>query len=58
MIAHSFSQDHAWFDDHKAFAKTLGIENPERGILQKTGSKTSCPLFLGWVTGDPEYLKA
>ena len=58
MLVHSFSQDHAWFEDYAAFAKALGINAPKRGTLQKTNSETSLPLYLGWVTGDPKYLKA
>jgi len=56
MLVHSFSQDHAWFEDYAAFAKALGINASKRGALQKTNTETSSPLYLGWVTGDPKYL--
>ena len=58
MLVHSFSQDHAWFEDYAAFVKALGVNAPKRGPLQKTNTETNSPLYLGWVTGDPKYLKA
>lgn len=56
MLVHSFSDRHQWFDDFSAFASELGCK-PEVGTLTAShrGRRT---LNLGWVNGDPSYLKA
>jgi hypothetical protein len=55
MLVHSFSQEHVWFDDYVAFAAQLGAQ-ATRGKLNQTTTTAGPPLFLGWVTGDREYL--
>lgn len=57
MLVHSFSREHVWFEDYAKFAQALGVKDPERGIAQLTSSKTSVPLFLGWVTGEARFLE-
>ena len=55
MLVQSFSQEHIWWDDFKAFAKYMDTET-ELGKLSKTPLKTSVPTYIGWVTGHPKYL--
>ena len=58
MLVHSFSQDHIWFEDYIAFARTMGVSDPLRGTVQQTNTSTAKPLYLGWVTGEPRFLSA
>lgn len=57
MLVHSFSQVHRWFDEYSKFAQAMGIANPKLGLVQRTGRKTTKPLYLGWVVGAEEYLE-
>ena len=56
MLVHSFSQTHKWFGDYEAIADLMRCEGPHLGNVVQSDLKTGRPLYLGWVTGDPEYL--
>lgn len=48
MLVHSFSPDHAWLDDYRAFARALGTEG-DRSKLSHVGQRNNVELYLGWV---------
>ena len=56
MLVHSFSQTHKWFGDYAAFADLMACEGAHLENVVRSGLETDRPLYLGWVTGDPEYL--
>ncbi|MEX2353552.1 MAG: hypothetical protein WD709_05140 [Gammaproteobacteria bacterium] len=56
MLVHSFSQDHAWFEDYAAFVRLYGQE-AEVGSLNYAGEIGGKQLYLGWVVGKAEYLE-
>ena len=56
MLVHSFSQTHKWFGDYAAFADLMACEGAHLENVVRSGLETGRPLYLGWVTGDPEYL--
>jgi len=56
MLVHSFSQDHLWFDAFADFAKALGIIDIKPGIVRPVPMNLGTPLYIGWVTGNPEHL--
>lgn len=59
MLVHSFSEEHAWFDDFKQFAaQVFGVETVEMGRLVSTKARNGLPLHLGWTHGDSRYLSA
>lgn len=55
MIVQSFSQEHLWFDDFRAFAQQFGM-------LEDLGEMLDCRLpcgmrlSLAWAVGAPEFL--
>lgn len=55
MLVHSFSQAHEWFEDYAAFAALYG-QKAGPGSLVSIGEISGKNLYLGWVTGEPEYL--
>lgn len=57
MIVHSFSPANQWFDDFKAFAGLFGLDAMIDRLL-KTTARNGMPLYLGWVHGDEQFLKA
>jgi len=57
MVIHSFSQEHAWFEDYRAFALALGGSG-RRGELDRVRLGSGKSLYLGWVTGELRYLSA
>jgi hypothetical protein len=56
MLVHSFSSDHAWFDDYAHFAHVLGAE-AEVDSLVSAGERDGVRLYLGWATGEPGFLE-
>ena len=56
MLVHSFSQEHQWFEDYAAFAALYG-QNPEPDSIVYAGEIHGKNLYLGWVTGEKEYLE-
>ena len=56
MIVHSFSQPHEGFDDYKNFVVKLGGYG-KRGTLDSVELPDGRPLYLGWATGEPKFLK-
>jgi len=55
MLVHSFSQTHEWFEDYVAFSALYG-QKAGPGSLVSIGEISGKNLYLGWVTGEPEYL--
>ena len=53
MRVHSFSQTHQWFEDYAKFGSLLGVEV---GGIHRVGKRAGVELYLGWVTGEAEYL--
>jgi hypothetical protein len=56
MIVHSFSPTGMWFDAFKRFVSLYNVEI-ERDRLVRLPGSTPVPLFVGWATGDAQYLK-
>ena len=56
MLVHSFSQEHKWFDDYVAFAKLFNID-AKLNTIHHAGNRNGKELYLGWVTGESEYLE-
>ena len=56
MLVHSFSQTHEWFEDYAAFAKLYGIQ-ADLNTIHFAGDINGKNLYLGWVTGEKEYLE-
>ncbi|TRD20784.1 DUF6946 family protein [Palleronia caenipelagi] len=55
MIVHSFSQEHKWFVDFRAFAELLGM-SLEPGQSDTLILPSGTPLTLGWAVGSAEFL--
>jgi hypothetical protein len=53
MLAHSFSQDGAWFEDFAAFTRLFGAE-AQAGHLLSLRQMTDVTIYAGWVQGKPE----
>jgi hypothetical protein len=56
MLVHSFSQEHMWFEDYAAFAKLYDLSVQPDSITY-VGEISYKKLYLGWVTGETEYLE-
>ena len=50
MLVHSFSDEHAGFDDFAAFVEHLGGV-PENGGLGKVPGHSDPELWVGWAHG-------
>lgn len=55
MLVHSFSPEHAWFDDFAAFVACFGAA-AEVGAVSTATTVDGLPVVLGWVAGDATYL--
>jgi len=55
MLVHSFSQEHQWFEDYAAFVSLYGQTAQPESIVY-VGEISNKQLYLGWVTGEKEYL--
>lgn len=55
MVVHSFSQEHAWFDDYRHFAKQFGAAS-SIGELVQLGVVSGIPVLTAWCTGHAKYL--
>jgi hypothetical protein len=55
MLVHSFSDTHAWFDDYASFARLHGAD-AEVDSLVYVGERGGVDLYLGWVTGEADFL--
>jgi len=55
MLVHSFSQEHKWFNDFAAFVGLYGKEVVPDSIVY-VGERSGKHLYLGWVTGEEEFL--
>lgn len=56
MLVHSFSQSHQWLEDYTAFAALLGAKATVNQVVS-VGQRGGVELHLGWVCGDPKYLR-
>ena len=56
MLVHSFSQKDEWFENFALFASLFGVEAKVNRI-HSAGKIGDIQLYLGWVKGDPSYLK-
>ncbi|MEJ2762023.1 MAG: hypothetical protein P8126_10995 [Gammaproteobacteria bacterium] len=56
MLVHSFSQSHEWFDHYAEFASLFDVE-VSPGLVVHAGDISGKELYLGWVTGEKEYLQ-
>jgi len=57
MLVHSFSQQHTWFDEYARFARLMGARDPQLDRVAYVGERNGIDLYLGWVTGEAEYLR-
>ncbi|SDM73213.1 hypothetical protein SAMN04488568_1208 [Maricaulis salignorans] len=55
MIVHSFSQERVWHDDFSEFATEIGARSTP-GELSRSNTVPGRPFYLGWVTGEAQYL--
>jgi hypothetical protein len=55
MLVHSFTDTHAWFEDYASFARLLGAD-AELDALVHVGERERIDLYLGWVTGEADFL--
>lgn len=55
MIVQSFSREHRWFDDFRAFAALFGLEAKSDQALNYQ-LPSGMTLTLGWVVGSEEFL--
>ena len=55
MLVHSFSQEHQCFEDFAAFASLYG-QSAQPDSIVYAGEISNKQLYLGWVTGEAEYL--
>ena len=55
MLVHSFSQQHAWFQEYSAFASIFGIQAGLNEI-HFAGVRSGASLYIGWIVGDSKYL--
>ena len=56
MLVHSFSQKHKWFEDYVAFTGLYDVK-AELNTIHYAGEFNGKDLYLGWVTGEKEYLQ-
>ena len=56
MLVHSFSQSHTWFPEYSTFAGRMNVE-AELNRVHACGSRSGVALYIGWVVGNPDYLK-
>lgn len=56
MLVYSFSQEHQWFEDYADFASLFG-QKAQPDSLAYVGKRNNIDLYLGWITGESEYLE-
>ena len=56
MLVHSFSESLEHFDDYANFAAQYNIEATPNSVT-RVAQINGIELYLGWVVGNPEYLK-
>ena len=57
MLVHSFSQEHAWFEDYQAFLGLFDVIGAPNTVTF-SGVRNGVELYLSWVTGEEQYLLA
>jgi Domain of unknown function (DUF6946) len=55
MLVHSFSETHAWFDDYAGFVRLLGADAAVDSLV-RVGERRGVDLYIGWVTGEADFL--
>ncbi|NQW24002.1 MAG: hypothetical protein HQ475_11210 [SAR202 cluster bacterium] len=55
MLVHSFSQEHAWFEDYKAFVSLFG-KSAEPNSVSYIGRRNGVHLYTAWVAGESHFL--
>jgi hypothetical protein len=58
MLVHSFGPRRTGFKDFCDFVDAMGGVPPSHDAVTPVGSRGGVELFLGWATGDDEYLIA
>jgi hypothetical protein len=58
MLIHSFGQRRTGFEDFQSFVEAMGGERPKGDGVAAVGRRRGVELFLGWVTGEDEFLDA
>ncbi len=53
MLVHSFSAQHAWFEDFQAFVVALGLKVPSVNGISTTTDLEGISVRLGWVADSP-----
>lgn len=53
MLVHSFSTNHAWFDDFRAFTDALGVPVDAVNRISDPIEREGIKLRLGWVSDQP-----
>lgn len=53
MLVHSFSAQHAWFEDFQAFVAALGLKVPSVNGISTTTDLEGISVRLGWVADSP-----
>ena len=56
MLVHSFSQEHIWFEDYRAYLELFGVVSAQRENLYFLADIQGVQLFAGWATGGPRFL--
>ena len=54
MLVHSFSADHRWFNDFRAFSEAIGVPVEEVNQLSEPVIVESVSLRIGWVADTPQ----
>ena len=57
MLVHSFSQEHARFEDYHTFVGLLG-KSAEPDTVSYIGRRNGIELYTAWVVGESEFLTA
>lgn len=69
ILVHSFSSTARWFDDFRRFGELLGVSVQKDGLVAvpaqaspdslaasaETSGGRSCPLYIGWCSGDRSF---
>ena len=55
-LIHAFNSPEESFVDFSTFAAMLGVVTPAKDTLLKVGNVRGRELYIGWVTGDNQYL--
>jgi hypothetical protein len=54
MLVHSFSEEHAWLEDYKAFLALFAKAGGANSVTF-AGKKSGVNLYLSWVVGERRF---